>query len=756
MHHHYRAMSAALLAACAPVALAQQGAAPQVLDTVIINAGRPSSLPAQIPTTIEGISARQIEATINASDSEDALKYLPSLLVRKRFIGDYNHAVLSTRASGSGNSARSMVYADGILLSNFLGNGAGFTPRWGMVTPEEIERVDVLYGPFSAAYAGNSVGAVVDYVTRMPRRLEMHARLGYASQKFDLYGSGERVAGKQASASIGNKHGKLAWWFNLNRLDSQGQPLSFATRTLADGAVPAAGTPVVTGALAGINGKGQDWWLLGSTTSYHTVQDHAKLKLAYDLSPTLRASYTFGLWKNDTDGAVASYLRDAADQPVYSGNVVIGSRQYRLNAPSAAFAPSLNLLEHRMQGLSLKSSTRAVFDWEAALGRYDYRKDVLRAPTAVLPAAFSGGAGRITDLQGTGWRTLNLRGVWRPAGQVIEFGYQQDDYHLRSLVSSTDDWIGGAAGARFSASNGNTGLRSLFAQQTWTMSDHWKATLGGRYERWRAYGGELGNASLIVPFGAERSERHFSPKAALAYGVSQQWVLKASAGRAVRMPTVGELYQGAIVGEAIVNTNPGLKPETSWTSELSAEHVADQGSLRATLFFERTRDALYSQPLTPTVSTVQNVDAIHTRGLELSWQRDGVLVPGLDLSSSLTFTDSVIAANAGFAASVGKRQPRVPKWRASAVASYKQGDRVSYTVAARYSGRQYGQLDNSDTHGFAYQAFSKFFVLDARIRARLDHQWSAAVGIDNVNNYTYWAFHPYPKRTLVAEMKYAW
>ena len=34
-------------------------------------------------------------------------------------------------------------------------------------------------------------------------------------------------------------------------------------------------------------------------------------------------------------------------------------------------------------------------------------------------------------------------------------------------------------------------------------------------------------------------------------------------------------------------------------------------------------------------------------------------------------------------------------------------------------------------------------------------QWSAAVGIDNFNNYKYWNFHPYPQRTLMAELKYA-
>ena len=736
------------------------GSALKSLGTVTITGARPSSLPTHIATTIEGISAQHIEQTINASDSEDALKYLPSLLVRKRYIGDYNHAVLSTRASGTGNSARSMVYADGILLSNYLGNGAGFTPRWGMVTPEEIERVDVLYGPFSAAYAGNSVGAVVDYITRMPTRFEAHVKLGVATQKFDLYSTNERDSGKQVSASLGNRSGNFAWWFNVNRLDSTGQPLVFANRLKSDGVAPGAGTPVVTGAIADSNNKGQDWWLLGTTTSYHTVQNHAKLKLAYDFTPTLRVHYTLGWWHNDTDAGARSYLRDAAGNPVYAGNVVIQGRQYNLTAPALAFAPGLNTLEHVMHGLSVKRHTRGVFDWEVAASRYDYSKDLLRAPTLTLPAALSGGAGRITDMDGTGWHTLNLRGTWRVGGvergvgaRVIDFGVQQDGYRLRTLVSSASDWINGAPGARFSAFNGNTALNSVFVQDTWTVSKNWQTTLGARYELWCAYGGELGNAASLIRFGPARNEAHVSPKAALAYQVNGDWVLKASSGRALRMPTVGELYQGSINGNSIVNTDPNLKAEKSWTSELSAERSTDNGSLRATLFFERTRDALYAQALTSTVSTVQNVDAIRTNGLEVAMQASNLGIQGFELSSSATLSDSIISANAAFPASVGKRQPRVPKWRATAVASYKQHARLSYTLAARYSGVQYGQLDNSDSNGFSYQGFSKFFVVDARVRFKLDQQWSAALGIDNLNNDRYWAFHPYTQRTVVAELK---
>jgi len=213
------------------------------LGVVTVNSGQPTSLPTQIPTTIEGITGRQIEQSINATDSEDALKYFPSLLVRKRYIGDYNHAVLSTRASGTGNPARSMVFADGILLSNYLGNGPTNAPRWMLVTPEEIERVDVLYGPFSAAYAGNSVGAVVDYVTRMPTQFEAHGKVSFQHQPFDLYGTNATYAGKQVSASVGNKSGDWSWFLNFSKTDSEGQPLTFPTRLVSTGTVGNAGTP---------------------------------------------------------------------------------------------------------------------------------------------------------------------------------------------------------------------------------------------------------------------------------------------------------------------------------------------------------------------------------------------------------------------------------------------------------------------------------------------------------------------------------
>jgi iron complex outermembrane receptor protein len=83
-------------------------------------------------------------------------------------------------------------------------------------------------------------------------------------------------------------------------------------------------------------------------------------------------------------------------------------------------------------------------------------------------------------------------------------------------------------------------------------------------------------------------------------------------------------------------------------------------------------------------------------------------------------------------------------------------DKLSATLAARYSGKQYSTLDNSDINGFAYTAASKYFTVDARVRFRFDKHWSAAIGIDNANNYKYWNYHPYPQRSYSAEVKFDW
>lgn len=767
------------LALAFPFAAGAQDAPSKALGVVTVNGGQPTSLPTQIPTTMEGITREQIEQNINATDSEDALKYFPSLLVRKRYIGDYNHAILSSRASGTGNSARSAVYADGILLSNYLGNGVGglsFPPRWGLVTPEEIDRVDVMYGPFSAAYPGNSVGAVVDYVTRMPSRFEAHAKVGFVSQPFELYGTHATYRAWQASASVGNKagsQGQWAWWLNFNHTDSHGQPLTFATRVVSSGtpAVPGTAGTAVTGAVPDRNNTNTPIYVLGSGTEYHTRQDHLKAKVALDITPTVRAAYTLGVWQNTSEGRPVSYLRNAAGQPVYSGAVNINGASFAA-LTGADFALTNERLTHYMHGLSVKSHTQGTFDWEIAASLYDYSRDEKRqnGAAAVLPAAATGGAGTLADGSGTGWNTLAFKGIWRPDGlkgaHIVDFGFQQDSYKLQYLTSNVAaNWLTGPAGSLASNVGGKTRLQSLYAQDAWAFAPRWKAVLGARAEWWTASSGYTqipGAAPAINTLWPQRRESYFSPKAALSWQWLPDTVLKASTGRAVRLPTVGELYGATSTTNSQYINDPNLKPEKSWTTELSAEKDLGDGLLRLTFFTENTRDSLYSQTTfdpvaNRNVSRVQNIGRIQTHGLELAYSGSDVFTKGLELGGSITYADSVIKENAGFVArpgdTLGKRQPNIPKWRATALASYRWDARWTTSIGARYSGPQFRTLDNSDVNGYTYQGVSKYFTVDLRARYQLSKQVTAAFGIDNVNNDKFWNFHPYPQRSYVAELK---
>jgi iron complex outermembrane receptor protein len=739
------------------------------LTLVRVQGASPSSLPTNIPTTRETVTREDVERSVNATDAEDALKYLPSLLVRKRYIGDYNHAILSSRASGTGNSARSAVYADGILLSNYLGNGVGglsFPPRWGLVTPEEIERVDVMYGPFSAAYPGNSVGAVVDYQTRMPTKFEAHAKLGYVSQPFELYLHRSSYRAWQASASLGDRAGALSWWVNVNHTDSEGQPLTFATRVASTGTAGTAGTPV-TGALLQPNSAGQPWYLLGAGTQYATRQDHLKLKLAYDLSPTLRASYVLGAWRNDADGNSVSWLRNAAGQPVYSGAINIDGQQFAA-LTGGDFALTREQLLHVMHGVSVKSRTGGEWDWEVAASLYDYRKDDKRQNAAgnPQPGAQTGGAGTLADGSGTGWHTLALKGIWRPAGtgHVVDLGLQQDSYKLSYRTSSiAGNYLADGPGALTANARGDTRLQAAYAQDAWLPAEDWKAVLGLRAEHWQARSGRTDFSAASGQSYAARSESFLSPKAALSWQATADTVLKASLGRAVRMPTVAELYGATSTTNSLFINDPGLKPEKSWTAELSAEQSWGPLQSRLTLFAETTRDSLYSQTVfdaaaNRNISRVQNIDRIGTTGLEATLGATDWLAKGLDLSGSLTYADSQIKANSGFVATpgdtIGKRQPNIPRWRATALAAWHFDDHWSASLAARYSGRQYRTLNNADVNGFAYMGVSRYATADLRVLWKIDRQWSAAFGIDNLNNDKYWNFHPYPQRSYSAELKF--
>jgi iron complex outermembrane receptor protein len=259
----------------------------------------------------------------------------------------------------------------------------------------------------------------------------------------------------------------------------------------------------------------------------------------------------------------------------------------------------------------------------------------------------------------------------------------------------------------------------------------------------------------------EVSKTTFSPKAVLAWSPMAGWTFKGSVGVANRFPTVSELYQAVTTGVNLSAPNPNLTPERALSSELSAERDWSTGSLRISLFDERVHNALLSQTALlngSNVSFVQNVDRTRSTGVEMVADQRDFLIQGFELSGWMTYLDTEIEKDAAFAAAVGKRLPQLPRWRGAAVATYTPPalPKLDLTLAARYSDRMFATIDNSDRYANTYQGFGGFFVVDVHARYAVNDHLAVGIGVDNLNDRSYFLFHPFPQRTVIVDLKYSY
>ena len=715
-----------------------------------------SSLVTGNPSPQAEVSAQQIE-NINVINTEDALKYVPSLNIRKRYIGDRNSIISARTSVGAIPSATSLVYADGLLLSNLLGNSYSYPPRWSMVGAEEIEHVDVLYGPFSALLPGNSIGATVLLTTRRPQRTEVYAKAQAFQENFALYATDASYGGYQTQASAGLKTGNWRVSLLANQLDAHGHPMTFAnTTTVKTGAGVAA-----TGYQLDTDTTGAPRYVYAATSIDHTLQDTAKIRAEYAFSADTRLALTLAQFSNDAYSASSSYLRDATGNPIYtSTNVAVGVNQY-IQVKASDFGVTKSDSLNRMLGLSFASKLTDTWRLEAVATDYGTPSDIAKSPNNGVSSG-AGGAGTITYGDHSGWRNFDIKGIWQIADtrHAVTTGYHVDQYDYSSLKYDASSWQSAASITTLNTrAVGSTRTDALFAQDVWKLAPRWELTTGVRQERWQAFGGayyDKSNTALNGSF-ASREQNYTSPKAALTWKASPDWLLRASLARAYRMPTVTELYGTQTDNAGNKTLADGmLRPEKVLAGDLTAEGVVGDGSARVSLFLENKEDYIYQQKtsVAPIVTSYQNIGKTRVWGVETAYVGNDVWMPGLDVQASLTYTGSEVLEDAGHPEYAG-RALAIPKWRATAFATYRFDAVWSMSGGIRYATAQ-PSLDPAVVNPNTYGGTSGYTVADARLNYRFRNYLTAAIGVDNIGNEKYYAYHSYPQQTWHAELRIAY
>ncbi len=185
------------------------------------------------------------------------------------------------------------------------------------------------------------------------------------------------------------------------------------------------------------------------------------------------------------------------------------------------------------------------------------------------------------------------------------------------------------------------------------------------------------------------------------------------------------------------------------------KHFLPLATLTVNLWENDVDDAIFRQTNVFTgVNNFQNIDRVRSRGIEFIANWPDLWVDGLTVDFNVSYTRAIIEENAAQPDSEGKQFPRVPRWRANLLARYQATPKLNLSSGLRYASDPYDTLDNSDGDAEGFGFTDDYLVLDVRGRYQLDHHLSLALGVDNITDHRYYVYHPYPGRTLFAEVNW--
>lgn len=702
------------------------------------------------PTTT--VTAEQMQS-INLTGVEDAIGYDPSLIVRRRFIGDAN-GVLGMRNSNMFQSARSSVYADGVPLHYHLQTRWNGSPRWSLVAPDEVESIDIIYGPYSAAYSGNSMGGVVNIKTKVPTERSVIVQGALFNQFYDRLDRNDNYLGGRGSLTYGDKIGNLSVLAFYNHLENEGQPQSHyyvsSSSSTDSNSIESA---EAAGAIAGVDANSNPVLYYGDSGTAKSSADLFKIKLTYELDE-YQFRFLSAYEDRDNSNSPRSFIVDENGDSVWSG-LIDNTFAMRSSNFSVSEGVRKSLLLGAGVSGPLAGSDSWTFDWNVS--DFKILKDLSLSSSVNPNDATYDASGSVYEYDNTGWQTFDLNvGTEKLAeidGMTLTMGLHQSEYSLANTNYNSDNYLAATKDSIESTSGGSTKTHAIFAQYGWQFTPAWDIALGARYEKWEAKDGYYGGSSSVTSH-PDRQESGVSPKFSLGFVPSDNWAFRYSLAKAIRFPIVEELYDNNRRTTSSTIGDITLEPEIGIHNNFMFERNLNSGYARINIFYDQIDDAIYSYTNTSTnATTFQSVNEMVAKGIEFVLDSPRIFNDRLSSKFNITYTDAKTTKNDD-TSFVGKVFPRMPKWRSNLLLTWKQTDTINVSGGIRYASNSYGNLDNTDTASEVYGAQDDYLFINAKVNWNVTKQAKVAFGMDNMNNDIAYVAHPWPGRTVYLEGKY--
>jgi iron complex outermembrane receptor protein len=689
---------------------------------------------------------------VNALDVEDLLRYAPDVFVSKRFAGD-DAAGISLRGTSAEQSARTLVMVDGFVVSNFLGSSARFAPKWNVIGPSDVEQVDILYGPYSARYGGNSMGGVVAVKTREPAAKNGYLTLQSLASPYRQYGVDETFTGYSAEAGGSWKQPSSPWSAKLGvrHLENVGQPSRYTLLA-----------PLSSPAIVPVTGAYTDPRLsapvFGASSPIDVVENQFNAGVGYAFKNGWKLEGMFyGLLTRQDLTDSRTFLADANGAPVYEANV--GFEGASFDAGGLTF--SVDRHSEFLAGIRAEGD---VADWRTTLNLSHYWIDTQDTRSANFFFTFSQDGGGTVSLQDdSGWWTMNAAIERRFERNRLAFGVDASLFHTRQDDFLTTNWRLASEPLFAAASFGETRSAGVFAEDEIRLGEASSLTFGVRADHWEACDGGAAkdvNGTVAAAAFPDRRDTAISPKLDFHTTLGADWNLSLSLGTATRFPTVGELFQGSIddLTRALDpgSFDPDLEPERSRDANLVLGRGFGKWKLTSSLFYQDVDDAIFSfaglDRFGAVTTSYKNIDRVRQAGVELIIEADDVWVEGLGVNLGVARIDARTVRNAANLATEDRKFPRIPDWRVNGNVEYRMARRFSASLGWRYASRPNSDLAGV-VRGNAYGFQSEYVLVDARLTWRPSEHLEASLGVDNLNDDEAYVGGPLAQRTGYAGIR---
>lgn len=663
---------------------------------------------------------------------------------RQRGVPDNEVGIGMRGFSGRGTGqSRILVLLDGQPVNNAYTGAV----NWTTLPLGEIDRVEVVRGPFSSLYGGSAMGGVVNVISRPIGRRSFDASVQYGTH--DTWNYAVRGGGR-----IGSRLGVA---FGYDGLRTGGYEAQEVLRTATD-STPTGGTQV-TGVTKYLTRTGTVNYAVGMRGPNTYERQALRARGEYTFGSQTIGSFQFVRQSNEYGwDPYRSTVRTPDGQTLDTGAVVFldGTAWKRTTiTPSNYLGVVGGGTSQVYQGQILHSL--------GAGGQLRVQGGVARTPrdwsgTPGTSAVVSGGAGTYSLQKNSGafanvqWsRTMATR-----HGLALGADLRRDQASI--TVFPTTNYLGdGTLSPRDTFTHGKASTWALYAQDQWSLRDNVQLTFGARYDAWRTYDGESQPAAgAATNEFATRSAGAATGKAALVYRASEATTIRTSVGTAFRSPSVFDLYRDLRLSSgSLLLGNPNVDPErmTSWEIGVR-QTVGAPLAFDAAYYENRIRDLIFrsidSSDPSGLTQRMANAGQARTRGVEFAatWRP----VSWFTAKPTYTFTDAIISKNAFSPATVGKQIPFVPRHVAAGTLTAVQGA-WTVTGTGRYQTAVFSSDTNTDPVKHVPGAYDQFFETDLAVNWQATSHVGVNLSVENLFDRQYYLFYRSPGRVAMMGLR---